>query len=162
MLRSWCDWLEKTPLSGAIQNIGWIIPVCQIVHILCLALVLSAIVFVDVRLLGLGPRRVTPQALARRFLPQVWGGVAVMAFTGAVLVIGEPRRDLPNPVFQLKMALLASALLVTWAVQHGLKTHPRFWGEASPAWPARLAALLSLGLWLGIAACGRLIAYFMG
>ncbi len=161
MLRSWCDWLEKTPLSHAIQNIGWIIPVSQIVHILCLAMVLSAIVFIDVRLLGLGSRRVAAPALARRFLPQVWIGVGLMAFTGAILVIGEPRRDLPNPVFQIKMALLASALLVTLGIQHGLRTRPQFWGETAPAWPARAVALLSLTLWLAIAVCGRFIAYFM-
>ena len=162
MLRSFSSWLEKTPLSGAIQNIGWIIPVSQIVHILCLAMVLSAIVFIDVRLLGLGARRVTPQALAKRFLPQVWIGVALMAFTGAILVIGEPSRDLPNPVFQIKMALLAAALLTTLGIQRGLATNPETWGEASLGWPARLAAVASLGLWLAVAACGRFIAYLLG
>lgn len=162
MLKSWSSWLEKTPLSHAIQDAGWVIPACQIVHILCLALVLSAIVFVDVRLLGLGPRRVSAATVAKRFMPQVWGGVALMAFTGSILVIAEPGRDLTNLVFQTKMALLVAALVTSLGIQHGLNTNPDTWGGARSGWPARGAALLSLGLWITIAVCGRFIAYFMG
>src|ERR1700726_3031820 len=94
MLASFSGWLEKTPLSATIQDAGWVIPFCQTAHILCLAVVLSSVVFLDVRLLGIGPRRVTVLALAKRFLPPVWIAVALMALTGAVLVIGEPQRDL--------------------------------------------------------------------
>jgi hypothetical protein len=32
--------------------------------------------------------------------------------------------------------------------------------EALAPWTARLAACLSLGLWTGVIACGRLLAYF--
>ncbi|MDB5475108.1 MAG: hypothetical protein JWP49_619 [Phenylobacterium sp.] len=163
MLAALCAWLEKTPLSAAIQDIGWIIPISQTVHILALAVVLSSIVFVDVRLLGLGAWRVSAPAMARRFLPPVWFAVAVMAVTGAILIIGEPRRDLLNPVFQIKMLLLVAALVVTAVIQAGIAAHPRAWGEGGPAaWPARLAAGLSLAVWLAIAVCGRFIAYFMG
>jgi uncharacterized membrane protein len=164
MLASLCAWLEKTPLSAAIQNIGWVIPLGQTVHILCLAIVLSSIAFLDVRLMGLGPRRVTVSALAKHFLPPVWIAVALMAFTGAVLIIGEPRRDLLNPAFQLKMLLLACALALTFFVQSRIAANPRAWGEGlpAPAWPARITAAISLLIWVAIAVCGRFIAYFMG
>jgi hypothetical protein len=163
MLAALCAWLEKTPLSAAIQDIGWIIPASQTLHILALAVVLSSIVFVDARLLGLGAWRLPAPAMARRFLPPVWFGVAVMAVTGAILIIGEPRRDLLNPVFQIKMLLLVAALAVTAVIQAGIAAHPRAWSEGGPAaWPARLAAGLSLAVWLAIAVCGRFIAYFMG
>jgi uncharacterized membrane protein len=164
MLASLCAWLEKTPLSAAIQNVGWVIPISQTVHILALAVVLSSIVFLDVRLLGLGPRRVAVPALAKRFLPPVWIAVAVMAVTGAVLIIGEPRRDLLNPAFQLKMLLLVGALGLTFFIQSRITANPRAWGEgaAVPAWPARVAAATSILIWLSIAVCGRFIAYVLG
>jgi hypothetical protein len=163
MLAGLCAWLEKTPLSAAIQNIGWIIPASQTVHILALAVVLSSIVFVDLRLIGLGAWRMSAPAMARRFLPPVWFGVAVMALTGAVLVIGEPRRDLLNLVFQIKMLLVILALAATAAIQAAMGANPRAWGEgAAVAWPPRLAAAASLALWLAIAVCGRFISYFMG
>ena len=163
MLKSFCGWLEKTPLSVTIQDVSWIIPFSQVIHILCLAVVLSSVVFLDARLLGLGPRRVPVSALARRFLPPVWVAVALMALSGCVLIIGEPRRDLLNPVFQIKMLLLALALLTTLVVQARLAANRRGWGQdGAVAWPARLLALASLTLWLGVAVCGRFIAYFMG
>ncbi|HEU5323011.1 MAG TPA: hypothetical protein VFX28_19555 [Methylomirabilota bacterium] len=35
------------------------------------------------------------------------------------------------------------------------------WDTAVPApWPAKLAGGLSLALWAGVIACGRLLAYF--
>jgi uncharacterized membrane protein len=164
MLASLCAWLEKTPLSAAIQDIGWVIPISQTVHILALAVVLSSIVFLDVRLLGLGSRRVAVLALAKHFLPPVWIAVALMAFTGAVLIIGEPARSLLNPVFQIKMLLLVCALAVTLFVQLRIAANPLAWGDGAgaPAWPARILAAISLVIWLCIAVCGRFIAYAQG
>ena len=163
MLASLCAWLEKTPLSAFIQDAGWVIPLCQIVHILGLATVLFSAVFLDVRVLAGAPRRVGVQALARRFLPPVWTAVPLMALSGAVLIVGEPRRDLLNPVFQLKMLLLLLALALTFAVQKGIADASRAQGDdGEAAWPARLAAGLSLITWVAVAVCGRFIAYFMG
>jgi hypothetical protein len=165
MLQSLCGWLEKTPLSAEIQNVGWVIPLSQIVHILCLAVALSSMVFLDVRLLGAGFRNTSVTAVARTALPAAWIAVALMAFSGAILIIGEPRRDLLNLVFQTKMALLVCALAVTFLIQHGLRRWPQSPGEAGAVavpWPWRAAAGASLCLWLAIAVCGRFIAYFMG
>jgi hypothetical protein len=161
MLATFSGWLEKTPLSAAIQDAGWVIPFFQTVHILCLAVVLSSVVFLDVRLLGIGPRRVPVLALARRFLPPVWIAVALMGLTGAVLVIGEPQRDLPNLAFQIKMLLLVCALAVTFFIQARIAADPSTWGDGAVAWPTRIAGAVSLLLWLGIAVCGRFIAYFL-
>jgi hypothetical protein len=161
MLASFSDWLGRTPLSTAIQDISWIIPFCQTVHILCLAVVLSSVVFLDVRLLGLGPRRIPVSALARRFLPPVWIAVALMALTGAVLVIGEPYRDLPNPVFQAKMLLLVCGLTVTSIIQTRISADPVAWDDGTAVWPARIAGAASLLIWFSIAVCGRFIAYFL-
>jgi hypothetical protein len=163
MLASLCAWLEKTPLSAFVQDAGWVIPLCQIVHILCLAAVMFSALFLDIRVLTGAPRRVGVQALARRFLPPVWTAVPLMALSGAVLIIGEPRRDLLNPVFQLKMLLLVLALTLTFALQKTIADASSARGaHVEVSWPAQLAAGLSLITWLAIAVCGRFIAYFMG
>jgi hypothetical protein len=57
MLESLCAWLEKTPLSTGIQNVGWIIPAGQVVHILGLAAILFSALSIDLRVLGIGGRR---------------------------------------------------------------------------------------------------------
>ncbi|HEX3366344.1 hypothetical protein [Phenylobacterium sp.] len=163
MLASLCGWLEKTPLSTFVQDAGWVIPLCQIVHILCLAAVMFSMLFLDVRVLTGAPRRVGVQALARRFLPPVWTAVPLMALSGAVLIIGEPRRDLLNPVFQLKMLLLVLALALTFALQKTIADASLARGDGGEAsWATQITAGLSLITWLAIAVCGRFIAYFMG
>ncbi len=158
MLESLCAWLEKTPLSAGIQNVGWIIPVSQIVHILCLAAVLFSVVSIDLRVFGVGGRRTTLSGMTAHFLPWIWSAVPLMAITGAILVIGEPRRDLLNPAFQIKMLLLACALAVTFGLQ-AMVGGTTSSGTASPSAPLRMLAGVSLALWFSIAICGRLVAY---
>ncbi|HMA49027.1 MAG TPA: hypothetical protein VKP60_04685, partial [Magnetospirillaceae bacterium] len=82
MLISFCKWLSATPLSQTIQNVEWIIPVVQTVHILCLAIVLSSVALMNARLLGIGSLRVSIAGMAQRFLPWVWWSVLLMAGTG--------------------------------------------------------------------------------
>src|SRR5207302_6397454 len=96
MLESLCAWIEKTPLSAGIQNVGWIIPVGQIIHILGLATILFSVLSIDLRILGVVGRRISVSVMAAHFLPWIWRAVALMATTGAILIIGEPRRDLLN------------------------------------------------------------------
>jgi uncharacterized membrane protein len=160
MIGQFTRWLADTPLSDAIQRVPWIIPLVQTIHILSIAIVLSSVAMLDLRLMGLAGKRVTITGMAERFLPWIWGAVCVLALTGSILIIGEPGRSLPNAMFQTKMALLIAAIAVTIGFQHTIRRNAGFW-DLSPARRrgARLTATVSLALWLGIAVCGRLIAY---
>jgi hypothetical protein len=166
MLESLCAWLEKTPLSAGVQNIGWIIPASQIVHILGLAAILVSALSIDLRLLGVGGRRMSLAGMTGHFLPVIWSAVPLMAATGAILIIGEPRRDLLNPAFQTKMLLLICALAATLGIRlmvrraQSIGSSSLGQGGDHVGWPLRTLALISLALWFGIAVCGRLIAYF--
>jgi hypothetical protein len=160
MLESLCAWIEKSPLSASIQNVGWIIPVSQIVHILGLAAILFSALSIDLRILGVGGRRTSVPGMTAHFLPWIWSAVALMATTGAILIIGEPRRDLLNPAFQTKMLLLVCALLATLGIQRMVQgASPLGAAGGRPGWPVRILAVFSLALWFSIAVCGRLIAY---
>jgi hypothetical protein len=90
-------------------------------------------------------------------VPWMWISVLVLLCTGAVLITGEPERSLGNWVFQVKMGLLASVLLITVVFKQLLKRHVED-GEHSP-WAAKLIGLVSLLLWIGIIVAGRWIAY---
>src|SRR5579884_3060591 len=103
-LRSFSDWLAATPVSLFIQTTDWIIPTVQTVHILCIAVVISAALMVHLHTLGLAMRSQASVVLTRRFLPWTWGALLLLLLTGAILVVAEPGRSLPNPVFQLKMS----------------------------------------------------------
>ena len=129
-LDSFCDWLERTPLSQAIQGAGWIVPTVQTIHILAIAAVLSSALMFALR----GDTRLRTV---------IWWTLPVLLATGLIMIIGEPVRSLENPVFQLKMALLACAIAVMLL-----------------PFKNRIVAIVSLPLWVGIVFAGRWIAYW--
>jgi hypothetical protein len=157
---SFCDWLAQTPASLLIQTVNWIIPAVQSVHILAVAIVMSSAVLVDLRLLGLAGTDQPISAVARRFMPWIWFAVLALLTSGTLLVIGEPRRDLLNPVFVAKMALLAATVLMTALFQITLSRKMLAWDAAATRrrGPA-LFAIASLALWVAVLVCGRWIAY---
>jgi hypothetical protein len=77
-------WLAGTTASGVIQKTLWVIPVMQTIHILSIAMVLSSVVMIEFRVLGLTSSRTIEQT-AHRFVPWIFGGVVVLALTGGVL-----------------------------------------------------------------------------
>jgi hypothetical protein len=155
-----CDWLSQTPISMTFQSVQWIIPMVQSVHILAIAIVMSSVIMVDLRLMGLMGHTQSISGLARRFLPWVWWSLLVLLVTGAILITAEPRRDLLNPVFQAKMALLVVAMAVTAVFQTTVARNMEIWdlspSKRSGAW---VTAVLSLLVWTAIVGCGRWIAY---
>jgi uncharacterized membrane protein len=162
MLYDFIHWLGATPVSLVIQKVFWIIPTVQTIHILAISVVLASMAMFDLRLLGLAGRRNSIASLSRRFMPWLWGALIVLAASGCILIVGEPKRSLGNVVFQLKMCMLATAIVVTLGFQAVLKRDLA--GGSADLAPAHVTAakitgLLSLALWVGIAVAGRLIAY---
>ena len=155
-----CDWLALTPISMTIQSVEWIIPAVQSVHILAIAIVMSSVIMVDLRLMGLLGHSQSITGMARRFIPWVWWALVVLLLTGLVLITAEPRRDLLNPVFQTKMALVVVAIVVTAIFQETVRRNMEFWdlspGKRAGAWAT---AVVSLLVWTAIVGCGRWIAY---
>jgi hypothetical protein len=66
-----------------------------------------------------------------------------------------------NPAFQLKAALVAAGLTNGAIYEFWAKcTVERLASGASMPARAKVAGVLSLGIWVAVAACGRSIAYF--
>lgn len=159
-LHTFCHWLASTPVSQAIQTIGWIIPATQTVHIVAVAAVVTSALMIDLRLFGIRWQDQAVAAVTRRFVPFIWWSLPVLLATGAVLIVAEPARALRNPVFFLKMGLLVVAVVITLACEVPMRKDPRFW-EVSPGRRrgAQAMAALSVPFWIGIVFAGRWIAY---
>ena len=143
-LDRFCSWLEHTPLSQAIQSAEWVVPAVQTIHILAIAAVMSSVLMLDLRLLGIVGADQPLARVTNRFRPVIWWTLPILLVTGVVMIIGEPARSLANPVFQLKMLLLLAAIAVTAAFHK----------------ESRIIAIVSLSLWVGIVFAGRWIAYY--
>jgi hypothetical protein len=157
VLSQFCTWLAATPLSQQIQDAFWVIPTVQTVHIVSIAIVMTSMAMLDLRLVGVAGRRQSLPDMAARFLPWVWIALVVLLCSGSILIIGEPGRDLLNVVFWIKMSLLATAIVLTWTFQRMLQRNKTFWDRNRAA--AILLGSVSLVCWVGIVAAGRWIAY---
>ena len=158
MIESFCDWLANTPLSLKIQTVMWIIPAVQTVHILCVALVMSCMAMMDLRLIGVAGRKYPISRTVARFVPWVWGALPVLLASGTILTIGEPSRELLNPYFRAKMLMLAIVIVITFVVQRKNKKDVNYWDARRFA--STSAGVVSLLLWVGIVSAGRWIAYY--
>ena len=153
-------WLAATSLSHTIQTTGWVIPTLQTIHILSVAVVFSSAILVDLRLWRLLNRDVPLPEITRRFLPTIWPVLVVLLITGALLIIGEPRRSLLNATFYIKMALLAVAIVLTAWLQWSVSSSPNVWDrDRGRRMAGQLAASVSILVWCGILFAGRWIAY---
>jgi uncharacterized membrane protein SirB2 len=156
-MEAFCDWLSHTHLSLTIQTVLWIIPAVQTVHILCVAVVMTSMAMLDLRLLGWAGRSQSVSAMVQRFVPRVWYTLPVMIVTGVILIIGEPERELLNPYFRAKMLMLAVVTAITFAVQR-FSSRNAYWESRKGA--AAMAGAVSLLLWVMIVTAGRWIAYY--
>jgi uncharacterized membrane protein SirB2 len=157
-LPMFCDWLSNTPMSLKIQTVLWIIPAVQTVHILCIAIVMSSMAMLDLRLVGVTGRQRSMSYTIHRFVPWVWWVLPIMFVTGCILIVGEPSRELLNPYFRAKMLMLLTVIVVTLVIQLRDRSESGFWESRKVA--ARFAGAFSLLLWIGIITAGRWIAYY--
>ncbi len=159
-LHGFAQWLGQPPVSQVIQNVSWIIPSVQSIHILCISIVISAVFMVDLRLLGVIGRSQPVAAYTSRFLTWIWPTLVILLISGSILITGEPTRSLENPAFQTKMVLLILAMATTLGLQLPTHKDPAYWElTKGHRMSARALAVLSLVLWVGIVFAGRWIAY---
>jgi hypothetical protein len=160
VLEALIGWIESTRPNQVVQDVFWIIPVVQIVHILSVSIVMASMAMLDLRLMGVGLGRHSIASLAHRFMPWAWGALLLLLLSGTVLIIGEPARSLGNWVFQVKMSLLLLAIIASLVLTHKLRGDGVFWERSPrPRMASRVLGLTLLTLWVGIVICGRWIAY---
>jgi len=135
----------------------WAYPTVLTLHTVGLGVLVGANAVIDFRLLGFAPRLPVPSlAPLYRFM---WAGFAINAVTGIMLFASDATTKARQPVFYLKLALIAVALVITAVIRTTVERGPALRdGDLSPG-PTRRLAALSLLLWAGAVAAGRLMAY---
>lgn len=153
-------WLENTAIGVWTRESPslWAYPTVLTLHTVGLGMLVGANAIIDLRLLGFAPRLPLPSlAPLYRFM---WAGFAINAITGVLLFVANATTKSTQPVFYLKLALIAAALVVTAAIRKAVareRSSPHD-SAARAMSPARLA-VVSLVLWTGAIAAGRLMAY---
>ena len=125
-------------------------------HTFGLAIVVGISIAVDLRLLGFATR--IPLASMRALFRYLWLGFWINAVSGAMLFAADAPRKAQNPLFEIKLALVALGVMVMALIYRHLLRVEREPREASRTAP-RLMAIASLLIWTAAIAAGRLIAY---
>lgn len=146
--------LSDTAVSEAIRFNLWVIPWIQIVHITAMAVVMSSVFMICMRIVRLAGVHQSIDQVARRFMPFVWGGLVVMAISGALLIVGEPVRSLVNAAFWIKMGLLATGVIAAGLFHAFLRDVPLDGRRRN-----RMLAVAVFLVWCGVIVSGRWIAY---
>lgn len=146
--------LAASDFATALRMSRWLYAGVNTAHVLGIALLVGAILPLDLRLLGLW-RSVPRDALVRVLVPVATAGLALALAAGALLFATRAPEYAALTVFRIKLALVTlgagSALLLH--VRHGVRLQ-----GAKRATLARAAAL-SMSCWLGALIAGRMIAF---
>jgi hypothetical protein len=157
-----CDWLESTPIARLIQESAYGFPIVVALHILGLTFSVGALLWLDVRMLGLSLRGLRISEVYRGLAPWFLAGFALMLISGAALFTAFATSAYANVYFRVKMILLVAAglnaLIYHWLTQRGAST----WDDAArPPASVRLAGLASLVIWAAVILAGRMMSYTM-
>lgn len=154
---SYFEAIGAWPVSRAINESSWIFALVQAFHLVALGFLAGAVLIVDLRLLGKGFSQQPVAKVARDATPWLVASILAMVVTGFPQFISLATKEYESPYFRWKMALLAVALIYTFAVRQRVAKAPE--GRFGPG-VAKLVAIISLALWAAIAVEGRLIGFF--
>jgi hypothetical protein len=147
-------WCQSTPLAAWINSSPGAVSAIEMMHVIALAVLVAAAAAIDLRVLGLMTRGRAVAAVAASARPYIRGSLAVVVLTGGLVFMSQPIK------YGHSVAFLVTALLFGAAVATHLTIVRRAAGSAELASVRfrKLAAYLSLALWLAAAAAERGLA----
>ena len=99
------------------------------------------------------------EAASRGLTQVMWAGFGVNAISGVLLLLAYPAKAITNPVFYLKLALIAAALTCFYRLKPHAFAEATAAAMSPPAPAARALAVAVLIFWAGAILTGRLLAY---
>ena len=159
MLDPFLLWLESTSLSMWIvgSDSMFAFPGILMLHAIGMGFAVGINAALDLRILGVAPG--VPLVEMRRFVPMLWFGFWLNAASGVLLLIGYPTKALTNPVFYLKLALIAAGMILFVRISRRLFADNGGAPEAASSPQLRRLAIVSLVCWTSAITAGRLLAY---
>jgi hypothetical protein len=151
--------LENSALGAWVRESSslWAYPTILFLHTVGLGFLVGLNAAIDLRILGVAPR--LPLAPMEKFYRVMWVAFWVNAASGSMLLVADATTKMTNPVFFIKMALVALAVLNMALIRRWVFGRPSL--DLTPLGsPAKALAIASLLLWAGAITAGRLMAYF--
>jgi hypothetical protein len=156
-ITQFADWLEGTSWAVGIRQSLWLYPALEIVHIVGIVLLVGAALMFDLRLLGFSSN-LPLRGTSNHLLPWSGRGLWLIIPSGILLFMTNAKSLSADPTFWLKMGLLLIAALNVF-VFHRFIVKGYMDEQGELPFSSRISAGVSIIVWIGVIACGRLLAY---
>jgi uncharacterized membrane protein len=153
--------IQNTSLFTAMRESALVYPIVLSSHLATIAVFGGLILMTDLRLLGVALTGIPASEIVTRTRPFKYVGFAIMVTCGILLGGSKFVSYYDNPYFQVKMTLLALVGGHALVFRRSVYRNPAALDDPKgPPRAARIAACISMALWLGILSNGRWIAYY--
>ena len=150
-------WANNTWLGQSISDSIWLFPAIEGVHIVALALLLGAILVLNLRLMGVLMRDRSLPQLSRELETWTLSSLIVILATGAMLFASEAVKVFYSSPFRIKMVFLLAAIVFHYTISRRLMRKEE--SELSPIL-SKVAGSTAIVLWMGVGFAGRAIGFF--
>lgn len=156
----WELWVRATALHRFILDHYWSWPTLETLHYIGLSTLIGTVGLFDLRVLGMA--KAIPPAALHRLIPLGLAAYGLNMLTGIAFFSAFPEQYFYNPSFWWKGTFMAVAAVNVAAFYlssafREVRTMPAG-ADAPPL--AKLICGISLGCWVGVLICGRLITFY--
>jgi hypothetical protein len=162
MLISFLIWLQNLEPFSDLRSSAYVYPVVLALHLSAISLFGAMIVATDLRLLGWALRDGSIADVIGRLRWPKRIGFLLAATCGFLLFSSKAEEYYYNPFFRIKILLLMLVAVHALVFRKSVYRDAELQRAAEPPPSAKLAAGLSLFLWLSILCAGRYIGYVAG
>jgi hypothetical protein len=151
-----------------VEQLGWVVAFSKsnfwyglvtAMHYFTFFVLTGTAVAFDLRLLGLVAKKQRAADFADEIFPWIWTSMALAVFSGFGLAIDTASDYYAAPSMRWKITITVFAFLCTAFIRRNIKSWD---AEASLPGIAKVAAMLSVLLWLGVILAGNDIAAVCG
>ena len=151
------QWFSGTWAAKVIADSIWLFPAIEAIHIVALTVLLGAILFLDLQMLGVVRRDTPVGTLADELDPWLFSSLVIILFSGLLLFSSEAMKLYISVPFKLKMIALLLAIVFHFTIQRWVIRADAV--RSRPVWN-RVTAAISILLWLTVGFSGRAIGFF--
>ena len=157
---SFAQWLQATGFFTALRESWYVYPAILSLHLIAIALFGGLILVTDLRLLGLAMRERPVAEVVNSLRALKHGGLTLMVVCGLLMFGTKAEEYLLNPFFHTKLTLLLLVAIHAKVFRGSVYAKAaEFDATGTIPGRAKLAAILSLLLWIGLVIAGRGIGY---
>ena len=159
-LLEFAKWIQGTDWATYVRMSAYLYPAILSAHLSGIALFAGAILVTDLRLLGVMLRNQTISEVVGQLRWPKRIGLVIVATCGILLASSKAEEYYYNVFFRTKLILLALVFVHALVFRGGVYNNTSALDQAGQIpGKAKLAAALSLILWISIACVGRGIGY---